>query len=84
MTLIEKIIPALIVILKGWTVGVSIGIVLGMGVGVIAARWYGDHSTVSNAGLILICAVIGIAIGSYYGLAIAWSGYKKHNHLNLL
>lgn len=78
----KKILPVLIAISKGWAVGMCIGIILGMGLGVILAKLYGDHSTISNAWLVVLFAAIGITSGSYMGSSMAYSAYKKYNNSN--
>ncbi len=70
-------------VFKGWLIGVSIGAVVGTGLGMLLAKAYGANATIGPEGLITIFIIVGVVAGSYYGCMTAYSNYRKQHHLGI-
>lgn len=83
MQIHRKIPSPVPAILKGLTVGVTIGAVIGTTLGLTLAKLYGANASVGPEGLTTVFILVGVIAGSYYGSMVAYSGFRKRNHLGI-
>ena len=70
-------------LVKGWAIGVTIGTVIGTTFGIALAKQYGANASLGPEGLITAFVIVGVLAGSYYGITVAYSGFRKRHHLGI-